>query len=74
MKPRPFIVSFYVLHSAWTYLQLAEEQNVNITGRVVRYFSCRSFFGMEARATDETHSACKTEATETANEAQVQQI
>lgn len=43
----------------WTYLQLAgevaEEQNVNITGRVVTDLSFGSFFGMEVQ----THSACK---------------
>lgn len=54
---------------------MAEEQNVNITGRVVRYFSFRSLFGTEARVTDETHSACKTKAADAANKAQeVQQI
>lgn len=45
--------------------EVVEERNVNITGRVVRYFSFCSLFGMEA--TDETHR--------TANKAQeVQQI
>lgn len=55
--------------------EVAEEQNVNITGRAVRYFSFGSLFGMEARVMDETRSACKTKAADAANKAQeVQQI
>lgn len=53
--------------------EVAEEQNVNITGRVVRYLSFCSLFGMEA--TDETRSALTQEATDAANKAhEVQQM